>query len=389
MRALVWSGINKLAVESVDDPRILNPHDAIVRVTATVSCGSDLHLIGGYVPTMRSGDILGHEFMGEIVEVGSAVVDRRVGDRVVVNSFMACGQCWYCQQGKTSLCDNTNVAPGINDTLFGATLGGCFGFGYTTGGYAGSHAEYVRVPFVDVGSFLVPDGMTDEQAVFVSDAVPTGWMGAYEAGVKPGDVVAVWGAGGVGQMAARSAMLLGASRVVVIDRIPERLAQVRDHIGAETLNYEQTDLQPELRELSGGRGVDVAIEAVGLEAHSPGIDGVYDKLKTNLRLATDRPTAVRQALFGVRKGGSVFLLGVYAGFVDKFPLGAMMNKSLTIRASQQNGHQYMPMLLERIASGDISTDHLATHTMPLEDAPRGYELFKHKQDGCVRALFTP
>jgi len=389
VRALIWSGIDKLAVESVDDPRILNPHDAIVRVTTTVSCGSDLHLIGGYVPTMRSGDILGHEFMGEIVEVGSAVVDRRVGDRVVVNSFMACGQCWYCQQGKTSLCDNTNTAPGLNEVLFGSALGGCFGFGYTTGGYAGSHAEYVRVPFVDVGSFLVPDGMTDEQAVFVADAVPTGWMGAYEAGVKPGDVVAVWGAGGVGQMAARSAMLLGASRVVVIDRIPERLAQVRDHIGAETINYEQTDLQPELRELSGGRGVDVAIEAVGLEAHSPGIDGVYDKLKTNLRLATDRPTAVRQALFGVRKGGSVFLLGVYAGFVDKFPLGAMMNKSLTIRASQQNGHQYMPMLLERIASGDISTDHLATHTMSLEDAPRGYELFKHKEDGCVRAVFKP
>lgn len=389
MRALVWNGPNNLAVETVDDPRLINPHDAIVRVTATVSCGSDLHLVGGYIPTMRSGDILGHEFLGEIVEVGSAVTQRKVGDRVVVNSFIACGQCWYCQQGKTSLCDNTNTTPGLNDALFGATLGGCFGFGYTTGGYAGSHAEYVRVPFVDVGSFVVPEGVSDEAAVFASDAVPTGWMGAAESGVGPGDVVAVWGAGGVGQMAARSAMLLGASRVVVIDRVPERLAQVRDVIGAETLNYEEVDLQPELRELSGGRGVDVAIEAVGMEAHSPGIDGVYDKLKTNLRLQTDRPTAVRQALYGVRKGGSVFVLGVYGGFVDKFPLGALMNKGLTVRGSQQNGHQYIPMLLERIARGEIRTDHLATHTMALEDAPRGYELFKNKDDGCVRALFRP
>ena len=389
MRALIWQGINKLGVETVDDPTILNPHDAIVKVTASVSCGSDLHLIGGYIPTMRSGDILGHEFLGEIVEVGSEVRDRKVGDRVVVNSFIACGQCWYCQQGKTSLCDNTNLAPGLNDALFGATLGGCFGFGYTTGGYAGSHAEYVRVPFLDVGSFVNPDGVTDEQAVFVSDAVPTGWMGAAESGVKPGDVVAVWGAGGVGQMAARSAMLLGASRVVVIDRIPERLAQVRDVIGAETINYEEVDLQPELRELTGGRGADVAIEAVGLEAHSPGIDGVYDKLKTNLRLQTDRPTAVRQALFGARKGGSVFILGVYGGFVDTFPLGAMMNKGLTVRGSQQNGHQYIPMLLERVQRGEIRTDHLATHTMSLEDAPHGYDIFKNKEDGCVRSLFVP
>jgi len=389
VRALVWNGINDLRVETVPDPKLLNPRDAIVKVTATVSCGSDLHLVGGYVPTMRAGDILGHEFLGEIVEIGSEVRDRKVGDRVVVNSFIACGQCWYCLQGKTSLCDNTNTAPGLNDALFGATLGGCFGFGYTTGGYAGSHAEYVRVPFVDVGSFLIPDGVTDAQAVFASDAVPTGWMGAAESGIQAGDIVAVWGAGGVGQMAARSAMLLGASRVVVIDRIPERLAQVRDVIGAETINYEEVDLQPELRELTGGRGADVAIEAVGLEAHSPGIDGMCDKFKTNLKLATDRPTAVRQALFGVRKGGSVFVLGVYSGFVDKFPLGAMMNKGLTIRTGQQNGHQYIPMLLERIQRGEISTDHLATHTMSLEDAPHGYDLFKNKDDGCVRALFKP
>ena len=389
MRALVWDGINRLAVETVDDPQLLRPHDAIVKVAATVSCGSDLHLIGGYVPTMRAGDVIGHEFIGEIVEVGSAVSKRRVGDRVVVNSFISCGECWYCKQGQTSLCDNTNVAPGLNDLLWGASLGGCFGFGSTTGGYAGSHADYVRVPFADVGTFLVPDNLTDEQAVFISDAVPTGWMGAAESGVKPGDIVAVWGAGGVGQMAARSAMLLGAEQVIVIDRIPERLAQVRQFIGAETLNYGETDLLADLRERTGGRGPDVCIEAVGMEAHSYEVDGVYDKLTTSLRLQTDRPTAVRQAIQASRKGGSVFILGVYAGLVDKFPIGALMNKALTIRAGQQNGHQYMPMLLERVAAGEISTAHLATHVMPLEDAPHGYKLFKNKEDGCVRAVFKP
>ena len=389
MRALVWNGVNRLAVESVDDPRILRPHDAIVRVTATVSCGSDLHLIGGYVPTMRSGDILGHEFMGEIVEVGSAVTERRVGDRVVVNSFMACGNCWYCRQGQTSLCDNTNLAPGLNDVLWGASLAGCFGFGNTTGGYAGSHAQYVRVPFADIGSFLVPEGLSDAQAVFVSDAVPTGWMGADLAGIRHGDIVAVFGAVGVGQMAAKAAMLMGAHRVIVIDRLPERLAQVETIIGAETLNYETEDLFAELRERTGGRGPDVVIEAVGLEAHSAGPAYAYDKVKAALRLETDRPTAVRQALHVVRKGGTVVILGVYSGFVDKFPLGALMNKALTIRSGQQNGHQYMPMLLERISRGEIPTEHLATHVMPLDDAPEGYKLFKKKEDGCVRALFVP
>ncbi len=389
MKALVWQGVNELSVERVDDPQILNTHDAIVKVTRTVTCGSDLHLLGGYVPTMRSGDILGHEFMGEIVEVGPGVRKHKVGDRVVMCSFMSCGNCWYCKQGLTSLCDNSNPHPGFGEALWGQSTGGCFGYSQTTGGFAGSHAEYVRVPFADNTAFSIPEGVTDEQAVFVSDAVPTGWMGADLGGVKPGDTVAVWGAGGVGQMAARAAMLLGAERVIVIDRLPERLRQVEEVIGAETLDYSQAEILPELRELTGGRGPDVCIEAVGMEAHSRGPMNAYDQVKTPLRLQTDRPTAVRQAIMAARKGGSVFVLGVFGGVVDKFPLGAIMNKGLTLRSAQQHGHRYIPMLLERVQRGEIRTDHLATHTMPLDEAPKGYEMFKNKDDGCVRVAFRP
>jgi threonine dehydrogenase-like Zn-dependent dehydrogenase len=389
VKALCWTGINKLSVENVDEPTILNPHDAIVKVLSTVSCGSDLHLIGGYVPGMRAGDVIGHEFMGEIVEVGRAVTERKVGDRVVVCSFISCGQCWYCRHGQTSLCDNTNPNPGLGEGLFGASTGGCFGYSQITGGFAGSHADYVRVPYIDNGGFLIPDGVGNDEAAFASDAVPTGWMGADLGGVQPGDTVAVWGAGGVGQMAARASMLLGAARVIVIDRFANRLDQVRTYIGAETLDYSQTDIMAELREMTGGRGPDVAIEAVGMEAHSYHIDYVYDKVKTSLKLQTDRPTAVRQAIMATRKGGSVFVLGVFGGLVDKFPLGAVMNKGLTLRSAQQHGHRYIPMLLGRIARGEISTRHLATHVMSLDDAPRGYELFKTKQDDCVRAVFHP
>lgn len=389
MKALCWTGINKLQIETVDDPTILNANDAIVKVLSAVTCGSDLHLLGGYIPGMRAGDVIGHEFMGEIVEVGSAVTDRKVGDRVVVCSFISCGKCWYCLNGMTSLCDNTNPHPGLGEGLFGASTGGCFGYSQITGGFAGSHAEYVRVPFVDQGAFLIPDGISNDEAAFISDAAPTGWMGADLGGVKPGDTVAVWGAGGVGQMAARAAMLLGAEQVIVIDRLPERLAQVRDAIGAETLDYSQTEVMAELRERTGGRGPDVAIEAVGTEAHSERIDYLYDKAKTMLKLETDRPTAVREAILAARKGGSVFVLGVFGGFVDKFPLGAIVNKGLTIRSAQQHGHRYIPMLLQRMAKGELSTSHLATHVMPLDEAPEGYALFKSKGDGCVRAVFHP
>ncbi|WP_371741278.1 zinc-dependent alcohol dehydrogenase [Frigoribacterium sp. CFBP 8754] len=381
--------MNDLRVEQVDEPRLLNAHDAIVKVSLTTSCGSDLHLLGGYVPTMRSGDVLGHEFVGEVVEVGSAVRRHAVGDRVVVNSFIACGRCWYCRQEQYSLCDNGNPNAGIAEGLWGQSPGGCFGYSHAVGGWAGSHAEYIRVPYADVGAFTVPESVSDERALFASDAAPTGWMGADLGGVGPGSTVAVWGAGGVGQMAARASLLLGAERVVVIDRLPERLAQVRDVIGAETMDYTQVEVLPELRELTGGRGPDVCIEAVGMEAHRDRPDFGYDMVKQQLRLQTDRPTAVREAVTAARKGGSVFVLGVFGGVVDKFPLGALMNEGLTMRGAQMHGQRYTPMLLERMAAGELTTEHLATQVMPLDEAPRGYEMFKEKEDGCVRAVFRP
>jgi threonine dehydrogenase-like Zn-dependent dehydrogenase len=389
VRALMWEGVNKLAVGEVPDPRIQNDQDVIVRVLRTVTCGSDLHLLSGYLPTMQAGDVLGHEFLGEVVEVGPGVRTHSVGDRVVVCSFVSCGRCWFCEHGLFSACDNGNTNPVIGETLWGFAPGGCFGYSHALGGNAGSHAEYVRVPFADVGAFRVPDGVSDERAVFASDAAPTGWMGAADGGVRPGDVVAVWGAGGVGQMAARAAMLLGAERVVVIDRLPERLEQVTRYVGADVLDYTAVDVSAALLEVTGGRGPDVCIEAVGMEAHSAGLGHVYDKTKQWLRLQSDRPTAVRQAVYSCRKGGTVFVLGVFGGFVDTFPLGAIVNKGLTVRGAQMHGQRFIPMLLERMERGELVTEHLATHVMPLDDAPRGYEMFKKKQDGCVRAVFVP
>ncbi len=389
MKALLWKGVNELSVEQVPDPEIVNNQDVIVKVTRTVTCGSDLHLLGGYIPFMRKGDVIGHEFLGEVVEVGSEVRKHKVGDRVVVASFVSCGRCWYCQQGLYSICDNGNTNPAITENMWGFAPGGVYGYSHAMGGFAGSHAQYVRVPYADVGAFRVPDGVSDERALFASDAVPTGWTGADLGGVKPGDVVAVWGAGAVGQMAARAAMLLGAERVMVIDRYDYRLQMTEKYIGAETLNYERTDVQAELRERSGGRGPDVCIEAVGMEAHSPGPQNVYDKAKQQLRLQSDRPAAVREAIFACRKGGSVFLLGVFGGFVDKFPLGAMMNKGLTVRGAQQHGQRYIPMLLERMERGELVTEHLATHVMSLDEGPQGYKMFKDKLDNNVRSVFLP
>ncbi|WP_222268437.1 zinc-dependent alcohol dehydrogenase [Modestobacter marinus] len=389
MKAVTWTGINEVSVEDVPEPTILNDHDVILKVRLSTTCGSDLHLLGGYIPFMRAGDVLGHEFMGEVVEVGKGVRQRRVGDRVVVNSFIACGNCWYCRQELFSLCDNGNPNPGITEGLWGQSPGGCFGYSHAVGGFAGSHAEYIRVPYADVGSFLIPEEVSDTRALFASDAVSTGWMGAELAGTGPGDVVAVWGAGGVGQMAARAATLLGAEKVVVIDRLPERLAQVRQHVGAETIDYSATDVLVELREQTGGRGPDICIEAVGMEAHTPGAHGVYDQVKQQLRLQTDRPAAVREAILACRKGGSVFVLGVFAAAVDKFPLGAIMNKGLTLRGAQVHGQRFTPRILEHMARGELVTEHLATHVLPLDEAPRGYQMFKDKADGCVRAVFTP
>lgn len=389
MKAVTWTGVNQLSVEDVPEPQLLNDHDVILKVRRTTTCGSDLHLLSGYIPFMRAGDVIGHEFMGEVVEVGKGVRERKVGDRVVVASFVSCGSCWYCRHEMYSLCDNSNANPGITEGLWGQSIGGCIGYSHAVGGYAGSHAEYVRVPFADVGSFVVPDGVSDDRALFASDAASTAYTGVDLGGVQPGDTVAVWGAGGVGQMAARISALVGAERVVVVDRFPERLEQARTYAGAETIDYTTTDVAAELRELTGGRGPDVCIEAVGMEAHSPGVHGAYDQVKQQLRLQTDRPTAVREAIMACRKGGSVFTLGVFASMVDKFPLGALMNKGLTLRGAQVHGPRYIPRLLEWMESDDLVTEHLATHVMPLDEAPRGYELFKEKQDGCVRAVFTP
>ncbi|WP_306828391.1 zinc-dependent alcohol dehydrogenase [Catenuloplanes nepalensis] len=389
MKALCWEGVNKLAVRDVPDPEMRNEQDIIVRVRKTVTCGSDLHLIGGYIPFMSRGDVLGHEFVGEVVEVGAQVRKHKAGDRVVVSSFISCGKCWYCSQELYSLCDNGNTNPAITEALWGFSPGGCFGYSHAMGGFAGSHAEYIRVPYGDVGAFTIPDDVDDLRALFASDSAATGWMGADLGGVKPGDVVAVWGAGAVGQMAARASVLLGAERVLIIDRYDNRLDQAAKFAGAEPLNYLRDDTGSALLEATGGRGPDVCIEAVGMEAHTPGPQQAYDQVKQQLRLQTDRPSAVRDAIYQARKGGSVFVLGVYAGFVDKFPLGAMMNKGLTVRGAQMHGQRYIPMLLDRMARGELVTEHLATHVMPLDRGPEGYRMFKDKEDGCVRAVFEP
>jgi threonine dehydrogenase-like Zn-dependent dehydrogenase len=389
VKALCWEGMNEVSVQQVPDPQLLNQQDAILKVRRSSVCGSDLHQLSGYIPAMRAGDVIGHEFLGEIVEVGREVRSHHVGDRVVVCSVIACGRCWYCEQGLFSCCDNGNTNPAITEGMWGDHPAGIFGYSHAMGGFKGSHAEYVRVPYADHIAFAVPDELDDRTAVFASDSAPTGWMGADLGGVRAGDVVAVWGCGAVGQMAARAAMLLGAERVIVIDRFDYRLEMAERHIGVEVLNYERSDVDGELRERSGGRGPDVCIEAVGLEAHSPGPQYRYEQAKQQLRIETERPHAVRQAILACRKGGSVFVLGVFAGLVDKFPLGALMNKGLTLRAAQQHGQRYIPMLLERMARGELKTAHLETHPLPLDEGPRGYDLFKNKEDGCVRAVFQP
>ncbi|MGW6271208.1 zinc-dependent alcohol dehydrogenase [Streptomyces sp. NPDC055060] len=390
MKALCWTGVGDLSVETVPEPTILNDQDAIVKVTASSVCGSDLHLINGYVPAMRAGDVIGHEFVGEIVETGPGVHRHQVGDRVVVCSILGCGRCRPCEEGWWSLCENSNPQPAFTEVAYGQPTAGILGYSHAMGGFAGSHAEYIRVPFADQGAFAVPGQLTDQQAVFASDAVPTGWMGADLGGVTPGDVVAVWGAGGVGQMAARAASLLGAEKVIVIDRLPERLAQAERYCGATTtLDYSEVDVGPALRELTGGRGPDVCIEAVGMEAHKKGPQYAYDRFKQALRLQTDRSVSLREAIHACRKGGTVSILGVFGGVLDKFPLGAAMNKGLTFRMGQQHGQRYIPMLLERMAAGEIDTGHLATHPMPLSEGPDGYRMFQEKKDGCVRAVFLP
>lgn len=389
MKALCWTGINKLKVENVPDPSILNPQDGIVKVTLSSVCGSDLHLLDGYVPSMREGDIIGHEFMGEVVEVGTAVKNLQKGDRVVVGSIIGCGDCYFCQQEAWSLCDNSNPHPWMLEKVYGHATAGIFGYSHAFGGYAGSHAEYIRVPFIEKGAFKVPEGLGDEKVVFVSDAFPTGFMAADMCDIQPGDIVAVWGCGGVGQMAIRSAYLLGAEVVIAIDRFPERLAMAKNQGRAEVINYEEVDVLEALREMTGGRGPDRCIDAVGMEAHNNSADYYYDRAKQAVRLQTDRPTVLRQAIMACRKGGTVSIVGVYGGLIDKFPMGAAMNKALTLRMGQMHAQKYIPRLLDYVAHGEVDPSYLLTHRWKLEDGPEGYKMFKHKTDQCMRVVFAP
>jgi threonine dehydrogenase-like Zn-dependent dehydrogenase len=389
MRANCWMGKKDVRVENVPDPKILNQQDAIVKITSTAICGSDLHLYNGFIPTMESGDILGHEFMGEVVEVGRGVKKLQKGDRVVVPFPIACGKCFACERQLYSVCENSNPNAWMAEKMWGHSPAGVYGYSHMLGGYAGGQAEYARVPFADVGPLKIPEGLTDEQVLFLSDILPTGYMGADMCNIQPGDTIAVWGCGPVGQFAMKSAYLLGAERVIGIDRFPERLRMARQKVGAETINYEDVDTYEALNEMTGGRGPDACIDAVGMEAHAPGLAGTYDRAKQAMMLETDRPIALRQAIMACRNGGTVSVIGVYGGFIDKFPMGSFMNRSLTIRTGQCHVHKYMGPLLDRIQKGEIDPSFVITHTMRLDQAPEGYAMFLNKEDDCIKVVLKP
>lgn len=388
MKAVCWHGANDVRVDNVPDPKILNPRDAIIKITSTAICGSDLHLYDGYIPTMQSGDILGHEFMGEVVEVGSEVKRVQVGQRVVVPFTIACGNCFFCQRDLWSLCDNTNPNAWMVEKMYGHSPSGLFGYSHMMGGYAGGQAEYARVPHADVGLLEIPDNLTDEQVLFLTDIFPTGYMAAENCNIQPGDTVAVWGCGPVGQFGIRSAFMLGAERVIAIDRFPERLALARQ-AGAEVINYEEMDAGIALKEMTGGMGPDSCMDAVGMEAHGTDAIALYDQIKQTFRMETDRPMVLRQAIVACRKGGTVSVPGVYGGFIDKFPMGAVVNKGLTLKSGQTHVHRYLRPLLERIQNGDIDPTFVITHRLPLEEAPHAYEIFKHKRDNCIKVVLKP
>ncbi len=392
MRANVWSGRNTVQVENVPDPKILNDRDAIVRITSTAICGSDLHLYDGYVPTMKRGDILGHEFMGEVVETGRDVSNLQVGDRVVVPFPIACGNCWSCNHELYSVCENSNPNAGIAEKMFGHPTAGIFGYSHITGGYAGGQAEYARVPYADVGPIKIEDDLTDEQVLFLSDIFPTGFYGADLCDIKGGDVIAVFGAGPVGQFAIASAVLLGAERVIAIDQYDYRLQMAQNKAGAtEIINFnEDPDIVEQLKELTGGRGPDAVIDAVGMEAaHGRGILHAADRVKQATRSESDRGHALRDAILACRPGGIVSVIGVYGGLLDKFPSGAFMNKGLQLRTGQCHVQKYLKPLYEHIRNGDIDPSFVVTHRLELGKAPDGYETFKHKQDECVKVVLKP
>ena len=389
MKAVCWWGKTEVRVVDVPEPEILNPHDAIVRVTLTAICGSDLHLYDGYVPTMMRGDILGHEFMGEVVEVGSEVTNLKAGDRVIVPFPIACGRCWFCQNRQWSLCDNTNPNAWMIEALMGYAGAGLFGYSHMYGGYAGGQAQYVRVPFADVSPLKIPDNVPDEKVLFLTDILPTGWMAAENCDIEPGDTVAVWGCGPVGLFAIRSAWMQGAGRVIAIDRFRERLRLAQSDNKTEIVDYSDNDVFETLKEMTGGRGPDRCIDAVGMEAHGHFADAVVDRVKQAMKLTFDRAHVLRQALHCCRKGGTVSIPGVYAGFIDKVPFGTAFGKGLTLKMGQTHVQNYTSMLLEKIVSGEIDPSFIITHRVSLDDAPEMYRTFRDKQDDCVKVVMRP
>ena len=390
MKAVCWWGKGDVRVVDVPEPKILNPHDAIVRVTLTAICGSDLHLYDGYVPSMMRGDILGHEFMGEVVEVGPEVKNLAVGDRVIVPFPIACGRCWFCLEGLWSLCDNTNPNAWMNEALMGYATAGIYGYSHMYGGYAGGQAEYVRVPFADENPTKIPAGLPDEKVLFLTDIFPTGYMAAENCGIRKGDTVAVWGAGPVGLFAMRSAWMLGAERVIAIDRFRERLNLAASDGRTETLDYgEDDDVFDQLRELTGGRGPDRCIDAVGMEAHGTFIDALMDRMKQAAKVQFDRAHVLRQAIHSCRKGGTVSIPGVYAGFIDKIPFGTAFGKGLTLKMGQTHVHNYTRPLLEKIERGEIDPSFIISHRVSLDEAPEMYRTFRDKEDQCTKVVMRP
>ncbi len=389
MKALCWHGHGDVRVDIVPDPKIIEPTDAIIQITSSGICGSDLHLFDGFVPEMKNGDVLGHESMGIVVDVGRDVSRLRVGDRVVVPFNIACGECFFCKKGLFSSCDRTNPNADVAMKTMGHAPAGLFGYSHMAGGFPGGQAEYLRVPFADVGPIKIESDLPDEKVVFLSDIFPTGYMAAENAEIEAGDVVAIWGCGPVAQFAIKSAWMLGAGRVIAIDRVPERLRMAREQGGAEVIDFTGTNVFDALQEMTGGRGPDRCIDAVGCEAYGAKFTDVMDKIKTTMHVAHDHAHVLREAIICCRKGGTVSVPGVYIGLVDKLPMGAFMNKGLTMKSGQTHTQRYLPKLLRMIEGGEIDPSFVITHQMALEDAPLGYRKFRDKKDGCVKVLLRP
>ena len=390
MKAVCWMGKSDVQTLDVDDPQILNPHDAIIKITRTAICGSDLHLFDGFIPTMEAGDVLGHEFMGIVEEVGKEVKNLKRGDRVVVPFTIACGNCVFCKKKLWACCDNTNPNAHLMETAYGYSGSGLFGYSHMMGGYAGGQAQYARVPFANVGPLKIESDLTDEKVLFLSDIFPTGYMAAENAQIKEGDTVAVWGCGPVGQFAIASAFILGAARVIAIDRVPERLAMARN-LGAISVDYSEEDVKvlTALKDLTAGVGPDGCIDAVGLESRFSDLQGFYDNVKVALMMETDRPGVLRQSILAVRKGGTLSIPGVYGGLLDKVPFGAAFGKGITMKMGQTNMHNYMKPLLERVEKGQIDPSFVISHRITLDDAPEMYKVWRDKQQQVTKIVIDP